>query len=473
MSKRIAQLIKDLDLIKRAIFIVLMVAFLFPFFIRLNALTSTGSPNLHQRVFRVSIGEEEIGTVASEEYVTEFLSYAEGDYGWLRPGSDAENSIRFTETRSRENIFLQHALFKKRLINYLSTHQEAYVIAVNGKSHVAVGSVAEAEEILSSIRVLFTPRANGTDRLSDLEVKIRDDVKIIASSTPRGEILSSEEAKKFLIKGTMEEKPYTVKKGDTVWSISRRYNVSTSDIARANPSLNIDHIYIGDTLSLVVPKPFVHVETRFRHTTIERLPYNTYVNWDSSLLRTSRIVEREGKFGSKEITADVTLLNGMQQHKQIIHERIIENPLTQIVRRGTQRTANDKLAAAILPEGIGILTSDYGIRRRGFHTGIDYGVPVGTPIHAYRDGLVSFSGYKQRSGNMVVLIHSGGIVTHYLHCSKLLAKQGDVVSKGQAIALSGNTGYSTGPHVHFEIHENGRLIDPLVLLRNDRSPGEQ
>ena len=95
------------------------------------------------------------------------------------------------------------------------------------------------------------------------------------------------------------------------------------------------------------------------------------------------------------------------------------------------------------------------------HWGVDFKVSVGTPVYAPSDGKVKFAGYMRGGGYVVILNHKGGYSTVYMHLSKFDVKKGQSVSMGQVIAKSGNTGYSTGAHLHYELHVNGRAIDPL------------
>jgi murein DD-endopeptidase MepM/ murein hydrolase activator NlpD len=100
-----------------------------------------------------------------------------------------------------------------------------------------------------------------------------------------------------------------------------------------------------------------------------------------------------------------------------------------------------------------------------FHTGIDIGVPEGTPVHATADGVVEYAG-DQRSGygRVIFINHPGGFVTVYGHNSRFLVVPGQLVRAGDVIALSGNTGYSTGPHVHYEIRYQGQVVDPAPFM---------
>lgn len=96
-----------------------------------------------------------------------------------------------------------------------------------------------------------------------------------------------------------------------------------------------------------------------------------------------------------------------------------------------------------------------------YHKGIDIAVPVGTKVLATKGGTVVTATYSSSAGNYVALYHGGGVYSYYMHCSKLKVGVGEKVSKGQQVALSGNTGISTGPHLHFAIYISGAYVNPL------------
>lgn len=116
------------------------------------------------------------------------------------------------------------------------------------------------------------------------------------------------------------------------------------------------------------------------------------------------------------------------------------------------------------------ISSEYGPRKAPvagastFHEGRDYAAPSGTPIYAAADGKVVQSGYHSVRGNYVVVDHGGGIVTWYQHCTSIYVKRGQSVSRGQNIATVGATGRVSGPHLHFIVEENGKLVDPRKYL---------
>lgn len=130
-------------------------------------------------------------------------------------------------------------------------------------------------------------------------------------------------------------------------------------------------------------------------------------------------------------------------------------------------------AKIIPPIENGRYTSLFGYRINpvsqefSFHTGIDIAADEGTNIRATFSGKVTKIGEDSRSGKYIYLTHDDGLVTFYCHCSEILADEGAVIRQGETIALVGSTGWSTGPHLHFEVRKNNIRYNPLYLLEND------
>ena len=115
----------------------------------------------------------------------------------------------------------------------------------------------------------------------------------------------------------------------------------------------------------------------------------------------------------------------------------------------------------------GVVSSPYGLRWGGsdFHPGMDIANDMGTPIVATADGIVDYAGWNAGGyGNMVDIDHGNGIMTRYGHASQVVVSTGQFVQRGQVIALMGSTGFSTGPHVHYEVIINGQRVNPISYL---------
>ena len=154
---------------------------------------------------------------------------------------------------------------------------------------------------------------------------------------------------------------------------------------------------------------------------------------------------------------------GYREHQLFVLEEILRS-----------RMLHQEVHPAGRPVKKGWLSSYYGYRTnpfdggREFHKGIDIAGKEGTEIIAVAGGVITWSDRRWGYGNMVEVNHGNGYVTRYGHCSKLLIKEGEAVKKGQIIALMGSTGRSTGPHVHFEVLQNGKQVNPLDFIYASR-----
>ncbi|MFH1347481.1 MAG: peptidoglycan DD-metalloendopeptidase family protein [Candidatus Margulisiibacteriota bacterium] len=118
----------------------------------------------------------------------------------------------------------------------------------------------------------------------------------------------------------------------------------------------------------------------------------------------------------------------------------------------------------------GRIVSTFGYRVypwRGFHTGLDISGSYGTPIHVTADGIVSYVGWRSGYGRTVIVDHGYGKSTLYGHCSRFAINAGQRVTKGQVVAYVGSTGYSTGPHLHYEVRNAGQAVNPVAYLNLD------
>mgnify|MGYP006388770055 CR=1 FL=1 len=159
---------------------------------------------------------------------------------------------------------------------------------------------------------------------------------------------------------------------------------------------------------------------------------------------------------SKEMKLNALLARKKQAYKDDIEleEKTVE--LTQMEKDAKYILENKSL---IIPLK-GTITSRFGRRRSGIHTGLDIATSNGTPLKAAASGTVVYSAWKGSYGNLVIVDHGNGIQTYYAHCSRLYVSVGQTVSQGETIAAVGSTGNSTGPHLHLEIRVNGVAKNP-------------
>jgi len=162
--------------------------------------------------------------------------------------------------------------------------------------------------------------------------------------------------------------------------------------------------------------------------------------------------------------------------KELYVQACSYDEILELAKNQEARMENIPAIQPVLNKDLKRMASGYGWRVdpvyhiRRFHEGMDFSAPIGTDIYATGNGVVTFSGWRQGYGETIEIDHGFGYSTRYAHCHKLFARVGKKVKRGDVIALVGNTGKSTGPHVHYEVHYNGRPIDPRNYYFYDLSP---
>ncbi|HYH03068.1 MAG TPA: peptidoglycan DD-metalloendopeptidase family protein [Bacillota bacterium] len=187
-------------------------------------------------------------------------------------------------------------------------------------------------------------------------------------------------------------------------------------------------------------------------------------------------VSREQQKVSQKVSLTKTELSKIQTDRAKLERALdeLEETSRQIeaqIRR-TQQGVNGKVLGTgqLIWPVRGRISSDFGwryhpvLKRKKYHNGLDLAVPSGTPVKAADSGVVLVSGWQGGYGNFVAIDHGKGVSTCYGHNSRLLVRVGQQVEKGDQIAVSGNTGLSTGPHLHFEVRINGNPVNPLGYL---------
>lgn len=133
---------------------------------------------------------------------------------------------------------------------------------------------------------------------------------------------------------------------------------------------------------------------------------------------------------------------------------------------GTNSATGVPIGISLARPTVGTITSRFGVRSSGMHTGMDIANAQGTNIYATAAGTVKFTGWFGGYGNLVIVTHGNGVDTYYGHCNTILVSAGQAVSQGQLIAKMGNTGNSSGPHLHLEVRVNGVAQNPQTYVYN-------
>lgn len=238
---------------------------------------------------------------------------------------------------------------------------------------------------------------------------------------------------------------YRVVKGDTISEIATRFDVTTDSIVTFNGITNARTLSIGKYLKIPTLNGILY--TAKKGDTVHALATSYGISED-------RIRELNGLTGAN---GDAAIIDG----------RSLFLPDARLSSWALREISGDLFSWPIR----GWITSWYGWRNdpfsgdRSFHTGIDIGANRGSPVRAAMEGVVSATGYSATSGNYVVLRHHSGYSTMYAHLDRIDVKAGRSVTQATTIGAIGSTGYSTGPHLHFTVSKNGRLLNPMTVLR--------
>lgn len=199
-------------------------------------------------------------------------------------------------------------------------------------------------------------------------------------------------------------------------------------------------------------------------TYTEEIPYETITRENDQLDQTYRATLQEGCAGEAVVTAEIETVDGEEHGRTILERTVLSSATDEIIEVGTKNVGIGTGEFSV-PVTSYTFTSGFKWRWGKLHSGVDLAVPEGTPVYAADNGKVIVAGDLDNGyGNYIILDHQNGYKTLYAHNSELLVAVGDVVAKGEQIALSGNTGNSTGPHLHFEVHVNDEKVDPQQYL---------
>lgn len=337
----------------------------------------------------------------------------------------------------------------------------------------------EAEEVMTSVGInaaideMFQDIEPAAEKdfsdyeLGLLSLEFGDTVEVVEAYLQDYELTPLSKAIDEVTKDQEKEQIYEVVSGDTLSQIAEKNEIPLADLVAMNETIESENsmIRVGDELIVTVPEPELSVER------VEQMYYEedyeaeiVYVDNDDWYTNQTQTLQ-EPSAGHRKVVADVFYRNKEEVSREILKEEITYEAVPKVVERGTKIPPT-----YIKPISGGRLTSNFGRRKaptRGastYHKGVDWATPVGTAVMASSTGTVAKAGWGSGYGYVVYINHADGRQTRYGHLSKVLVSQGQTVTQGQKIALSGNTGVSTGPHVHFEVLINGSQVNPFDYL---------
>ncbi len=299
------------------------------------------------------------------------------------------------------------------------------------------------------------------------DIGFSDPVEVVEAYLLKSSLTPLDEAINNVTKDQEKEQIYEVVSGDTLSQIADKNEIPLEDLIAMNDTLDDASSMIrpGDELVITVPEPELSVsrveEVYYEEDYEAEIIYVPNDDWYT----TDQVTLQEPSAGHHRVVALVTYRNNEEVSREILKEEVDFQAVAKIVERGTKIPPT-----YIKPISGGRLSSTFGHRkapRRGassYHKGVDWSTPVGTAVMASSAGTVVKAGWASGYGYVIYINHADGKQTRYGHLSRVLVSVGQYVSQGQKIALSGNTGVSTGPHLHFEILVGGSQVNPLNII---------
>lgn len=326
----------------------------------------------------------------------------------------------------------------------------AGVTAVTGMQLAAAMAEEPGEETEASYRT------------GVLDMEFVEQVEIYENYVSAEEIDNIDEEVVEVTKEKESNKIYVVESGDCLSVIALDNNTTVASIMALNGMEDADAIIRdGQELVIAVPEPDLKIRVTMGEVYEEDYTEEPVIIENDSWYTTKEVVLEEGRTGHRERNDVVVYENGMEISREMVQQRVMTPSEAAVIERGTIIPPT-----YIKPISGGRFTSGFGRRWGRMHKGVDWACPTGTTVFASCGGTVIQASYNGGYGNNVVISHPDGRMTRYAHNSKLLVKVGQKVEQGEPIALSGNTGRSTGPHVHFEIYINGAAVNPLKYISN-------
>lgn len=350
--------------------------------------------------YNVFLQGADMGCVPDKEYATLCIDEINTEFAEYVSGENIiSGTVSYAPVIIRKNAFTDKDTFKENIKATSYAMTKAYSVKINGKVFVAFETREDADSVIASVLGSYKTDENTS-------VSFGEKVEVVNQYVPSVLLFSADSAAERI-----------------------------------------------DTHTTVLSSDTVSYE--------ETVPFEEEVTQDSTMYEGSEKVLRAGTNGTTVITEVIERRDGEIVNREVVEAVVAKEPTMQLRAVGTKERPNYVGTGSFIRPYYGQISSRFGSRRSGTHTGVDFCGRAGDPISAADSGRVIFAGWSGGYGNVVKIDHNNGYVTYYAHCQNLYVSEGDVVKKGQTIASVGSTGNSTGPHLHFEVRYNDEVQNPM------------
>lgn len=401
-------------------------------------------------------GKQRAYTVAIDGYRANFLSMEEVTHflNRVKEAADTEHAYMPLLLKSKGHISgIMNAVLTE-------TAPEAMTEIIPEETLAEMLGAGAQAEVSDALAYAFANPSAGGYQTGILDMEFVEKVEIYENFVNAEEISDIDAQVVEVTKEKESNKIYVVEPGDCLSVIAMDHDTTVASIVALNGFSSADQmIRDGQELIIAVPEPDLQIRLTMGEVYEEDYTAEPIIMENDAWYTTKEVVHKEGTVGHRERNDVVVYENGMEVSREMVHQTILTESEAAVIERGTIVPPT-----YIKPISGGRFTSGFGRRWGRMHKGVDWACPVGTTVYASCGGTVIQASYSGGYGNCVVVSHPDGRITRYAHNSKLLVRTGQHVAQGEALALSGNTGRSTGPHVHFELYINGSAVNPLKYI---------
>ncbi|MCL0063474.1 peptidoglycan DD-metalloendopeptidase family protein [Peptococcaceae bacterium] len=409
--------------------------------------------------YSVEVDGKEIAVVSNDEYVQEIIDILVTEKS-KEIGKEVEvyNEVTVTKVNPTDEAVIGKEELHSRLSSVLKYKISGAVVRVDDVPLFAFDDVSTAKAFIEKLKEQY-------DVISGAKISFEEDVRVLEAKVWLDKVVTVAEAI-AKVKDSADIPKHTIKEGDTLWDIAQANNISVNKLIKLNPELDPGYLQIGQELRLSDKEPLINVVCVFEEVLEERIEAPVEIRRNDKLAQGKSKIIQEGEEGLKRVTYRVVKRNGVENKRIVLSEEVVKEPVPRIVEKGTRvLVASRNFGGGRLAKpSAGVVTSPFGMRWGRMHTGVDFGAHYGSAVVAAEDGKVIRAGWFGGYGLCIDISHGNGMVTRYAHLSRINVKVGDQVQKRQVIGAVGNTGNSTGPHLHFEVIINGRPQNPMNYL---------
>ncbi len=437
------------------------------FAIVLTAAVATAGVFNYYSAYAYSYNGRELGVVKEKDDVLRITDLVQGALTEDKNVDviiDARKDISFSRVWTTGDVPIDTSEDVLKRLTYMGDlNVKAYGIFVDNKRVGVVEDKTVAEEVFRDIEEKYKSDMEGAE-IKSIEIIEKWEGKQCNASLE--DVLTEKEMVSALSSSFKSESLHEVAVGETLTDIAKLYSVTEEDILAKNPNVDERKLVVGSKIVVEKEAPVLTVKMT-EDVTYEKVIEHKVEKKDSKEIYEGYTeTKQKGSDGLSEITSTITLVNGKQIDEDV-HENVVKKePVTEVILVGVKkRPPSVGSGKYIWPFKSGYtLTSGFKWRWGRLHEGIDLGTPSGNDVLAADGGIVTYAGYSGGYGYLIKIDHQNGMESRYAHNSKLLVSEGDKVFQGMHIAESGNSGRSTGPHLHFEIRVGGVPKDPLNFL---------